>query len=80
MFKNIRRCLDEFENVVNKVDNGESITREEDDTVWYMNLRLAEALLKDWCDAERVATMILTEKGIPERLEFKFNNEVAFKD
>ena len=39
-----------------------------------MNLRLAEALLRDWCGAERVATMILTENAMLEKIEVKFNN------
>ena len=74
MFKNIRRCLDEFENTTKKIDEGRTITREEEDAVWYMNLRLAEALLRDWCGAERVATMILTENAMLEKIEVKFNN------
>lgn len=74
MFKNIRRCLDEFENTSNKVDEGRAITREEEDAVWYMNLRLAEALLRDWCGAERVAAMILTENAMLESMKVKFNN------
>ncbi len=80
MFNNIRNVLDDFENTVSKVDNGESITREEEAAVWYSDFRLAEALLRDWSGAERVAAIILSEKGMVENIGFKFNNDIAFKD
>lgn len=79
LFKYIRKCLDDFENTNNKLDKGETLTREEDDAIWYSDLRLAEALMKDWSGAERVAMIILAQKGIPERFEVKFDNEIAFK-
>lgn len=73
-FKNIRKVLDDFENAVNKVDNGESITREEEAAIWYSNLRLAEALLRDWSNAEKVAAIILSEHDLLEKMEVKFIN------
>ena len=79
MFKNIRKCLDEFENATNKVENGEKLTREEDAAVWYFNLRLAEAMMRDGGFAENVAAIILSEKGMIENIGFKFNNDIAFK-
>lgn len=73
-FKNIRKVLDDFETVMKKSENNESLTREEEATIWYSNLRLAEALLRDWSNAERVATMILTESEMLEEVKVKFNN------
>ena len=80
MFKNIRKCLDDFESVDKKLMNHESITREEEANIWYANFRLAEALLRDWSDAERVAAIILSEKGMIENIGFKFNNDIAFNN
>lgn len=80
LFKYIRKCLDDFENTVDKLDKHEKITKEEEDAIWYSDLRLAEALMKNWSGAERVAMIILAEKGIPEKFEVKFNNKIAFKD
>lgn len=73
-FKNIRKVLDDFENVDKKLTNRESITREEEAAVWYSNLRLAEALLRDWHSAEKVAAIILSEHELLEKLEVKFIN------
>lgn len=74
LFKNIRKVLDDFENTSNKLGNGESITEEEEMAIWHSNFRLAEALLRDWCGAEKVASMILTENATLEKIEVKFNN------
>ena len=73
-FKNIRKVLDDFEVAMKKSENGESLTREDEAVIWYSNLRLAEALLRDWSNAERVATMILTESEMLEEVKVKFNN------
>ena len=76
LFKNIRKVLDDFEDAVRKSDNGENLTREEEASIMQCNFRLAEALIKDWCGAEKVATMVLTERETVERIEVKFNNDI----
>lgn len=76
LFKNIRKVLDDFENAVNKNNNGEKLTREEEANIMQSNLRLAEALIKDWCGAEKVATIILAEREMLEKIEVKFNNDI----
>ena len=38
----------------------------------YFNLHLAEALMKDFGDSERVARIILAEKGLFEKVQFEF--------
>lgn len=76
LFKNIRKVLDDFENAVRKDNNGEKLTREEEASIMQSNFRLAEALIKDWCGAEKVATMVLTEREIVERIEVKFDNDI----
>lgn len=71
-FKNIKKCLDDFEAAVRK--NGNEITKEDEHTIFYSDLHLAEAIMKDWGNPEKVATFILTEKALPEKLEVKFRN------
>lgn len=73
-FKNIRKVLDDFENVVKKEENGEKLTREDEATIWYSNFRLAEALLRDWSNADKVAALILSEHNLLEKMEVKFLN------
>lgn len=76
LFKNIRKVLDDFENAVNKDNNGGKLTREEKASIMQSNFRLAEALVNDWCGAEKVATMVLIEREIVERVEVKFDNDI----
>ena len=76
LFNNIRKVLDDFENAINKDNNGEKLTREEETDIMQSNLRLAEALIKDWCGAERVAAIILVEREMLEKIEVKFNNDI----
>lgn len=76
LFKNIRKVLDDFEDAIRKCDNGEKLTREEEASIMHSNFRLAEALVKDWGGVEKVATMVLTEREIVERMEVKFNNDI----
>lgn len=73
-FENIRKVLDDFENTAIKVGNGESTTREDEATIFYSNLRLAEALLRDWTNPDKLATLILTEHNVLEKMEVKFLN------
>ena len=76
LFKNIRKVLDDFEDAVNKDANGEELTREEEFDIMQSNLHLAEAMIKDWGEAEKVAAIILTESEILEKIEVKFNNNI----
>ena len=68
MFENVRKCLDEFENTVHKIN----YTTEDENVIMYFNLHLAEALMKDFSDSERVARIILAEKGLFEKVQFEF--------
>ena len=73
-FKNIRKVLDDFENAVKKEENGEKLTREDEAAIWYSNFRLAEALVRDWSNADKVAALILFEHNLLEKMEVKFLN------
>ena len=73
-FENIRKVLDDFESTAIKVGNGESTTREDEATIFYSNLRLAEALLRDWSNPDKLATLILAEHNVLEKMEVKFLN------
>lgn len=73
-FENIRKVLDDFENTIIKLDSGEPTTREDEATIWYSNLRLAEALLRDWSNPDKLAALILTEHNLLEKMEVKFLN------
>ena len=68
MFENVRKCLDELENTVKKIN----YTKEDEDIMAYFNLHLAEALMKDYQESERVARVILAEKGLFEKIQFEF--------
>ena len=68
MFENVRKCLDEFENTVKRFN----YTEEEDNILMYFNIHLAEALMKDCRESEKVARIILAEKGLFEKAQFEF--------
>lgn len=68
MFENVRKCLDELENTVKKIH----YTEEDENIMKYFNLHLAEALMKDYPESERVARIILAEKGLFEKIGFRF--------
>lgn len=71
MFKNIRKCLDEYELTVNNVRFDE-ITKEEDDIICYFDLHFSQALMTDLCDdSEKVAKIILAAKGLSNEIKIK---------
>lgn len=71
MFENIRKCLDEFEETINKANvNWNSITKEDEDILNYFNLNLAKALMKDW-ESEKIAKIILAAKGLSNDIKVK---------
>ena len=76
LFKNIRRVLDDFEYAVKKDNDGKKLTKDEEASIMQSNFRLAEALVRDWCGAEKVATMVLTEREIVEKMEVGFDNNI----
>lgn len=76
LFKNIRKVLDDFEYAVKKGNDGKKLTRDEEESILQSNFRLAEALVKDWCGAEKVATMVLAEREIVKKMEVGFNNGI----
>lgn len=65
MFKKIRKCLDDYENVCKNILNTHNYSIKEDEEIIldYFNLHLAEALLEDYGDSETVAKIILVSKG-----------------
>lgn len=67
MFENIRKCLEEFEETINKANPS---TKEDKDIICYFDLHLAKALIKDW-DAEKVAKIILAAKGLSNEVKVK---------
>lgn len=71
MFKNIRKCLDEYELTVNNVRFDE-ITKEENDIIYYFDLHFSQALMTDLCDdSEKVAKIILAAKGLSNEIKIK---------
>lgn len=64
MFKKIRKCLDDCENVFLKLEKGDKLTIEEEIILDYFNLHLAEALMQDWGDSEKIAKIILANKDM----------------
>lgn len=58
MFDKIKKCLDEFESAVEKIDS--EFTNEDKNTVEYFDLHLAEAIIEDeCCDSKKIAKIIL---------------------
>lgn len=77
MFKNIRKCLDEYEkweegyfNSINKHQSGTVVKYLDMETSDFFELHLAKALMKD-CDAAKIAKIILASKGISNEIKVK---------
>lgn len=58
MFKKIRECLDNFESIIKKLNNGEKISKEEEAFLDYFEMHMALALIQS-LDANKVARVIL---------------------
>ena len=74
MFENTRKILNEFESTYNdclkKYYN--DITKDEEDTLTYLNVNLAKALMQDeYISAESVAKIILAAKNLSSEITVK---------
>lgn len=59
-FKMIRKCLDDIETVWQKLDNGEELSKEDEDILRYFENRLAEAIAFEWENSTVIANNILS--------------------
>lgn len=79
MFKEIRKCLDEFEEACRKDGNWSNLTEEEKssiaDTIDYFDMHLAEAIMKDsghnGDKGEKIAKIILATLGMLNDIKVK---------
>ena len=70
MFEKMRKCLDDFEAALRK--NEKELTREDDDNLRYFHLRLAEAMLKECPEVDKVGRFIVVEKGLFDDMKIRF--------
>lgn len=62
IFKEIRKCLDDCEEAVEKYEYNP--TKEYEDILQYSELHLAEAIMKNkFYDSSKIARFIMAEKG-----------------
>lgn len=70
MFDKMRKCLDDFEAAFKKNEN--ELTREERENIWYFHLHLAEAMLKECPEVDKVGRFIVVEKGLFDDMKIRF--------
>lgn len=75
MFEDVKKCLDEYENIINEL-NGCSfhyeLSKEKEDYLDYFELHLAKAIMTDrFINAEKVAKIILAAKGLSNEIKVK---------
>lgn len=71
MFEKMRKCLDTFEENFQK--NDKEMTKEDRENMWYFYLDFAKAMLIDFPEVEKVARIILVEKGLFDDVKIKFS-------
>ena len=74
MFEEIRKCLDEYEEVCNRPHVYYNPTEEEVNVMDYFELHLAEAILKDSRynnNGEKLAKIILATLGMSNEIKIK---------
>lgn len=76
MFKNIKQCLHEYEETLNKLNycNEESPTEKERDILEYLELNLAKAIMSDFTYSNadvKIAKIILALKDISNEIKVK---------
>ena len=73
MFDNIRRCLDDFKNVVNSKNAARGFLNDDEQyIVDCFEFNLAQALVKDkYVDDEKVAKFIFTIKNLSNEIKIK---------
>lgn len=73
MFKEIRKCLDEYEEVCKQM-NWRNLTKEESNVLDYFDLHLAEAIMTNFVygdRGEKIAKIILTTLGMSSEIKVK---------
>lgn len=72
-FKYIRRCLKEYETVMNGENAKQGwLNDEEEDVIEYFDFHLAKALMKEpYVNAEKIAKFILVAKGLSGDIKVK---------
>ena len=75
MFKEIRKCLDEYEEVCEQM-NWRNLIEEEVNVLDYFDLHLAEAIMKDFGvgggdKGEKLAKIILATLGMSNEIKMK---------
>jgi hypothetical protein len=73
MFNEIRKCLDEYEEVCEQM-NWRNLTEEEANVLDYFDLHLAEAIMKDFDygdRGEKLAKIILATLGMSNEIKVK---------
>lgn len=73
MFDNIRKCLDDFKNVINGKNAARGFLNDDEQyIVDYFEFNLAQALIKDdYIDSEKVAKFIFTIKNLSNEIKIK---------
>ena len=72
MFDEIRDCLDEFEEVYEKPQH--QLTEEEVNIVRFLDLHLAEAIMKSFTDqGESIAKVIMAYLGISNEIKVRMD-------
>ena len=69
MFDKMRKCLDDFENIVK--NRGVVLTRAAEDNLKYFYLNFANAMLHECPDVEKVGRVIVVEHGLFDDIKFK---------
>lgn len=72
-FEGIKKCLSEYESVMNGENAKQGyLTEEEEDIVEYIDFHLAKALIKEsYVNAEKIAKFILVAKGLSGDIRVK---------
>lgn len=73
-FKNIEKCLSEYEEVCKKLNGWDNPTEEERNIIEYLDLHLAEAIMTDFqhCDkGVKIAKIILAMQGLSNEIKVK---------
>lgn len=68
MFEKMRKCLDNFEQVVEKNE----LTKDESEDIIYFYLNFAKAMLSECPDVDKVGRVIVIEHGLFDDVKIRF--------
>lgn len=72
MFENTRKVLDKFEKTFNECKTKFAPNKEEEDTLFYLHVNLAKALMKDeYINDESIAKIILAARNLSNEIIVK---------